>query len=582
MMHENIKELGRIIRGSISGGIIAYLKNEESIENYPLGSLIAIHGESHKYLALITDIGIESSNQADNLIRPKVSEEFIEATIDVYKERIRNQWVKLALIAQMASEQPKAADTMPSFFSILRNVSEDDVKKFFGIENYKTHWNIGTPKVPKGLEIEIPIDIEKLIELSFAIYGKSGTGKTFLGNLLAGYIISYDLMKERVEQRIKLLIFDMHSEYALELKDNMGNKIANGIAYIFRDFFLRYTPDEYFAKERGLKQLKINYTKITEADLRMLSPIFGVTETFLNHLSRIKTILAKDLKLNDLWIWGLILDIDDEDRLSKTNEGFYLIEEIKKRSNVKDLSELREKACEIINKKIGAPAESSFRSQTTKLRRLLDYPYTIKSEQDTLEEIVNNILDSEGKNVTISMGRFEKETPLYMMIANLLARRLREKILEKLSKGETLETKVVIFLEEAHNFLGREVYRQSPFGEIAREMRKKGVITVIIDQRPSELDPDVIGMVWTNFVFTLTDMEDIKSSLLGSPHPELFRNIIPNLASREVLIYGEAVRFPVVLKVKDYNTVEIFFNDLIRKINKEILGRRESIEREFL
>jgi hypothetical protein len=180
------------------------------------------------------------------------------------------------------------------------------------------------------------------------------------------------------------------------------------------------------------------------------------------------------------------------------------------------------------------------------------------------------------------MGRFEKETPLYMMIANLLARRLREKILEKSSKGETLETKIVIFLEEAHNFLGKEVYRQSPFGEIAREMRKKGVITVVIDQRPSELDPDVIGMIWTNFVFTLTDIDDIKSSLMGAPHPELFRNIIPNLASREVLIYGEAVRFPAVLKVKDYNIIEKFFNNLVKKINKEILERRKSIEGEFL
>jgi DNA helicase HerA-like ATPase len=581
-MQENAIELGRIIRGSISGGIIAYLKNEESIENYPLGSLVAIHGESHKYLALITDVGIESSNQADSLIRPKVSEEFREATVDVYKDRIRNQWVKLALIAQVGSEQPKTADTMPSFFSILRNVTDNDVKNFFGIENYKTHWNVGTPKVPKGLSIEIPIDVEKLVELSFAIYGKSGTGKTFLGNLLAGYIISYDLMKERVEQRIKLLIFDMHSEYALELKDNMGNKIANGIAYIFRDFFLRYTPDEYFVKERGLKQLKINYAKITETDIRMLSSTFGITETFINYLPRFKTILAKNLKLKDLWIWGLLLDAGDEDKLTKTDEGLYIIEEIKKRANVGSLEDFREKICKIIHEKIGPSVEVSFRSQTTKLKRLLDYPYTIDNEKDTIEEIINNILSIEGKNVTISMGRFEKETPLYMMIANLLARRLREKILEKSSKGETLETKIVIFLEEAHNFLGKEVYRQSPFGEIAREMRKKGVITVVIDQRPSELDPDVIGMIWTNFVFTLTDIDDIKSSLMGAPHSELFRNIIPNLASREVLIYGEAVRFPAVLKVKDYNIIEKFFNNLVKKINKEILERRKSIEGEFL
>ncbi len=453
MQNENIG-LGRVIHGSISEGIVAYLKHEEIIEDYPLGSMVTIYGKNHKYLALITDVGIETLDQVNNLIKPKVSEEFKEIAIDVFKERIRNQWIKLALIAQIASDQVQTADTMPSFFSILRNVTENDIESFFGIEDRKKYWNLGIPKVPKGLEIEIPIDIEKLIELSFAIYGKSGTGKTFLGNLLAGYIIAYDMMKEEIEQRIKLLIFDMHSEYALELKDNMGNKIANGIAYIFRDSFLRYTPDEYFVKERGLKQLKINYARITEADIRMLSPIFGITETFINYLPKFKTILMKNLNLKDLWVWGLILDAGDEEKLNKTNEGYYIIEEIKKRANVESLDELREKICKFINEDSGPSVEISFRSQTTKLKRLLDYPYTIIKDQDTIEEIVNNILSINGKHVTISMGRFEKEIPLYMMIANLLARRIREKILEKSSKSEPLETKIVIFLEEAHNFLG--------------------------------------------------------------------------------------------------------------------------------
>ena len=419
------------------------------------------------------------------------------------------------------------------------------------------------------MDVEIPIDVEKLIELSFGIFGKSGTGKTFLGNIIAEYILLYDLAKTSSpdSKRIRLLIFDMHSEYALELRDNMGAPIADGVAKIFSSVFKRYTPDEELAKNRGLELLKINYNDLTVEDFRLIAPTFRLSEAFLSHLPSFASILQRDIGLGKYWVWGLFLDEYTKQELERNDEGKIILNEILRRTKSNDVNSLRERIVNVIGNRLGQGPRQAFISQTSKLRRLLKYPYTISER--SLDDIIENLTSKNGCNITISLGKFEKETPLYMLIANLIARRLRQKIIEKSESGEELETKVIIFLEEAHNFLGREAYIQSPFGDIAREMRKKGVILCIIDQRPSELDPDVVSMLWTNFVFTLTNRNDIEAALLGVPRAELFKKIIPILSGREVLVYGEAVKFPVVLKVKDYKKVATFLSEKVSRIKEK-------------
>ncbi len=569
------RSLGRIVSGSINKGLIALLNKGENIEDYPVGALITIHGSKHSYLGIITDAGIESSDDIVGSISGSgIEEEFRVVAVNAIRDYVSRQKIEIALIGQYCDGVVRNADTTPSFYSDVLETSPEEIKMFFMEEDKKKLWNIGVPKTPKGIQAFVPIDVEKLVELSFGIFGKSGTGKTFLGNILAGYMVLYDMLRALEDptcKRIRLLIFDMHSEYGLELKDNMGNIIAEGIAKIFSDRFVRFTPDLELAENRGLESLRINYCDLTLGDVALIAPIFGVSTSFLNYLSDFERILRKDVGLGDYWVWGLILDGHAQRRLERSPEGQKILNEIANKTKISDMSILRKRILDKIRAALGVGAELSFRSQTSKLRALLSYPYT--SEERAIDIIVDNLISREGQNVVISMGRYEKETPLYMMIANLIARRLRERILEKTMAGEELETKIIIFLEEAHNFLGKETYRVSPFGEIAREMRKKGVMLCVIDQKPSELDRDVISMLWTNFVFTLTDKADVESALIGVPRAELFKKVIPMLGRQEVLIYGEAVRFPVVIRVEDYSKISRIFSEYANR-DRENLNQK--------
>ncbi|MCR8489133.1 MAG: hypothetical protein NDP23_06250, partial [Crenarchaeota archaeon] len=78
----------------------------------------------------------------------------------------------------------------------------------------------------------------------------------------------------------------------------------------------------------------------------------------------------------------------------------------------------------------------------------------------------------------------------------------------------------------------------------------------------------VISMLWTSFVFTLTDERDIGAALMGTPRASLLRKVVPVLERQEVLIHGEAVNFPVVVKVLNYKkAAEIFKEHKRRKLD---------------
>ncbi len=564
--------IGKVISGSVNKGVRAVLSNEENIELYPVGSLIAIKGVTKTYLGLITDAGIDSeSNLVNKLTNLSISNELREVIVKNLGSLIKRQWIEIALIAQKEGDSVSKASTMPSFNSDLINVDNEVINSFFSRSDRRVKWPLGIPKAVGKALSPIPIDVSKLIELSFGIYGKSGTGKTFLGNLIASYITMYNII-EKPEKRIKLLIFDMHSEYALELKDNLGRPIADGVGKTFKDYFKAYTPDEELARSRGIEFLKIDYSELTTDDLRLIANIFGVSQTFLIQLDNFSKVLREDIKLGDLWVWGLLIDELSEKELMRSVEGRRILHEVLSRSGSSSVRALQARIEERIKSAYGPSALTTYRSQRVKLKRLLKYPYTYSGS--TFKNIVNELLDPEGPSVIISLGRFEKEMPLYMVIANIVARRLRSKVMEYVERGEDIPVKVLIFLEEAHNFLGKDTYYLSPFGDIARELRKRGITLCVIDQKPSELDPNVITMIWTNFIFTLTDERDIEKSLIGAPHPHLLKKIVPILDRQEVLVYGEGVNFPVTVKVINYM-------DMVKELKgylQNLLEKRKKLE----
>ena len=78
------------------------------------------------------------------------------------------------------TEGPQPVKTVPSHFSRVKLASEADMELVFGKED-SSRFYIGNPL---DMETKLCLDLETLVKRSNGIFGKSGTGKTFLTRLL--------------------------------------------------------------------------------------------------------------------------------------------------------------------------------------------------------------------------------------------------------------------------------------------------------------------------------------------------------------------------------------------------------------
>ena len=122
-------------------------------------------------------------------------------------------------------------------------------------------------------------------------------------------------------------------------------------------------------------------------------------------------------------------------------------------------------------------------------------------------------------HVVLEFGRYGRDMAAYVLVANLLTRRIYRRYVERKERasaeGRGEPDPLVITIEEAHKFLTPSVAGQTIFGTIAREMRKYNVSLLIVDQRPSGIDQEVVSQLGTKFTCLLDSEPDIDAVLRG-------------------------------------------------------------------
>ncbi len=568
--------VGSILEASFEKGLVACLMRGEDPEDYPIGSLAIVDTDKNSYLTILNEVQYTGSLSPSVLLG--IPDELRDSIIHHVRREYVDYYVKLIPIAKYSKEKKisEKPDTIPPYGAKLIKAAPNDIALYYGTPDWHRTFPLGRPKLIGEVGFAIPVDIKNLVNLNFGIYGKSGSGKTFIANLLVGYGMLYSLYNRGEEDYIdiRFLIFDMHDEYSLDVLDNNRKPIAKGVANIFKDEFIICTPDIENHRRYNMKFLPIPLYNISSKYLGMIAEPLGVSQAFLDNLKTFENIIRRVLRrsgntiLSDpgYWVLGLILSEETIDRIvglfdNRRSEFIESDPSVTKRT-------LRS-IMEIIEEKIeeeGA-ALASFKAGRRRLIRLLDMPVSLKKKYSVvIDEIVESLIDPGGKSIVISMGRFEKTMTVYLALANLIGERLRQHLQRRIAEGiEEIPTKIIILLEEAHKFLERRAGAYSPFGVIAREMRKRGVIVVPIDQKPGDLDPDVTSMIWTNMVFALTDSRDVSAALIGIENPRLYENIVYSLRPGEAVIYGPAVKFPVVLSIEDYSKLSKEFEKRYRE-----------------
>ncbi len=121
--------------------------------------------------------------------------------------------------------------------------------------------------------------------------------------------------------------------------------------------------------------------------------------------------------------------------------------------------------------------------------------------------------------MVLEFGQHGNKLEAYMLVANYLTRRIHERYVERKNRaagGTAAEPKpLVIVIEEAHKFLDPALARFTIFGSIAREMRKYNVTLLVVDQRPSAIDEEVMSQIGTRVTCLLDNEADVQRGALG-------------------------------------------------------------------
>jgi len=443
----------------------------------------------------------------------------------------------------------KPVKTVPAHFTHAYRATPEEVQHIFQVKDKAVH-RIGED-IETG-KIEINLNLERFVERSSAVFGRSGTGKTFLTVPLLASVIKNDLAS--------VLIFDMHNDYGQNLKADGNAKLPSLKRFTaIQNRLMVITLDEESSRKRNAGYefgFKISYDQIEPEDLEQLKEVLSFTDVQVNAL------FALQRKFKKQWIHKLLAEESDPEIEEWIESG------------------------QII--------KGTFYAMQRKLSRLLKFGFIQKETAgDNTERVLQQLVNR--TSVVVEFGRYGNDLPAYVFVANFLTRRIHQRYvdLKEAAEGSGGEGphKLVIAIEEAHKFLEPGIAELTIFGTIARELRKYNVTLLIVDQRPSQIDAEIMSQIGTRITCALSDEKDISAVFAGVSGAQELRSVLASLDSKQqALIMGHAVPMPVVVKTSTYDEIIKKFTDPLAELpaaermsaNLKKMGRHENNPKDLI
>lgn len=505
-----------------------------SVESLKAGNFMVAEGDQFDFFGMITDVSLEAANPQILLNPPGIEDDFLREVMQghaTYATVTLKPLLMLPNASHPDLHQSMAArvKTVPTHFSLVAEAEREDIARIFGSEanlgkdGKQQFFHIGSPLDME--DMPVCIDMSKFVERSNAVFGKTGTGKTFFTRLLlCGTIKTGKAVN---------LIFDMHSEYGLTARQEGGhNSFVKGLRELFPNKvgIFSLDPDSTRTRSGGINP---DYEVFIYADQVEPEDILPLQDTLgLNATAAESSFLLKQ-RYGEKWLSRLL-------RVEGKEEIEAMAEETG--ANLQSISALKRK-----------------------LARLNSFAFfqatSVKDRKDVIQAVLDYILNN--KSVILEFGQYDSLLA-YVFVANVITRRLRSAYEKRTNrylatrKDEDKPPQLMITIEEAHKFLKPGLAAETPFGVIAREMRKYFVSLLVVDQRPSAIDEEVLSQIGTKMVAQLNDEKDIAAALVGTSDASGLRQVLASLDSKQqALVMGHAVPMPVVVKTRTYD--EAFF-----------------------
>jgi DNA helicase HerA-like ATPase len=477
------KRIGEVVSASVLGGL--EVKMELESEELKIGYPAVVEGTKYAFYCLVHDVLNPSNEVAESIATSKVKDIVPLRQQESFQGRILYSKAKLRPIQLIDRESGALAEpeTIPPYFSEARMATEEDARSIYKFEGSPIGTIRGLP------EFHISLHLQRLTEKPFAIFGRTGAGKSIFNKILCNGIIGNDIAS--------VLIFDMQDEYGLYSKTD---------------------------KTPGLKFFHPSQVEVFSLDLK-------------NKEARPFIIDPDEVRPQD------IIVAYQSELSANMVDAVYEID--RRRTKTKDLiSAINDANIEEYEDKIHPAVLSALKRRIARIERL---SFVRQGPKDSFSELLSHIKSR--KSVVLEFGEFCNDQSAYLFVANVIARRLYDVYQDRNEQMHRL----VIFLEEAHRFLEQHVVHHTIFDRLARETRKFNLILALVDQRPSRIDENVRSQLANRLVLSLKEPSDVSSALAGVPDRSVWEKCVSTMPPRTIAILGDAIRVPTIVDVLEYS-----------------------------
>ena len=544
----NNEPIGYIVGGGLKEGF--RIRLTVPADRVQEGSFVVCENGRFRYYGLVTDLQLgatdprfadEKTDRLQPIIQQALLGKTLYTTLNMYPTLMLDRGPEPGTRDRLEWEQrvdrgeenpgPRPVKTVPAHHADVRQADEADVAQIFG-EDGKGMFVVGHT-IEQGYPVRL--DLNKFVKRSSGIFGATGTGKSFLTRMvLAG------LMREDVAAA---LVFDMHNEYAYDDLDSDKGQAVRGLKSLFGQKVQvaalgagarvrGHAPD--FTLELGLKDF-------TTGDINLLSEALNLTDTAAVTLNALERGFGNDWFREFMQLEPGAMDYDPES--GKSFPADHSVAMWARNNNV------HEKAAEALHRKLAL---------------IYDKPYVVeKPAGDPVQAIVDKL--ENGRHVILGFGEYDNDLD-YLLVSNILTRRLRQHWVRRTEQHKTAgaapPVPLLIAIEEAHKLLNPHLAGQTAFGTIARELRKYFVTLLVVDQRPSGIDDEIMSQLGTRITGWLGDEDDIRAVLTGLAGRDQLRGMLARLQEKEeVLLLGWGVKMPIPVRSRRYDEK---FYDAIR------------------
>jgi len=362
--------------------------------------------------------------------------------------------------------------------------------------------------VLKGYNLPCKISPNKLLRTHISILGQTGSGKSYLAAKIAVELLKLRHYADIPSQIAVPIIFDSSGEY------------SGG-----------YDLGEQAKLSLIMKTIRIgehHFPLLNEKYLSLLYDIYDIDEKQESELRVWFSSVADSHPLTEM-------KQKSQQQLLEHQDGKQLINEFcqLRITSTKQLANNLEDYIKKFNKlqppqKISIPynAISKMRKYNLKVKKTDD--------MDIIEQVSNGLI----------VNLYEQDNYDERQITMLLF--LRQ--LYEAARAKKLKSKIVLFIEEAHNYVP-SVYKSFCKEEIlrlAREGRKYGITLCLISQRPRWVDPTALSQCGNIFIFRIQNTDDKKHIFDSASLPDTLKDInIAKFKTGEMIITGDVVNYPI-------------------------------------